>query len=66
MAESVKFKYGTTIEGKSPEAGDFVAINKGMSAGDEDANNKFGSLYRGKKILGTTEADKLVTTAKIQ
>lgn len=65
MAESVKFKYGTTIEGKSPEAGDFVAINKGMSAGDEDANNKFGSLYRGKKILGTTEADKLVTTAKI-
>lgn len=65
MAESVKFKYGTTIEGKSPEAGDFVAINKGMSAGDKDANNKFGSLYRGKKILGTTEADKLVTTAKI-
>lgn len=65
MAESVKFKYGTTIEGKSPETGDFVAINKGMSAGDEDANNKFGSLYRGKKILGTTEADKLVTTAKI-
>lgn len=65
MAESVKFKYGTTIEGKTPEAGDFVAINKGMSAGDEDANNKFGSLYRGKKILGTTEADKLVTTAKI-
>lgn len=65
MAESVKFKYGTTIEGKSPEAGDFVAVNKGMGAGDEDANNKFGSLYRGKKILGTTEADKLVTTAKI-
>ena len=65
MAESVKFKYGTTIEGKSPEAGDFVAVNKGMNAGDEDANNKFGSLYRGKKILGTTEADKLVTTAKI-
>jgi hypothetical protein len=65
MAENVKFKYGTTIEGKTPEAGDFVAINKGMSAGDDDANNKFGSLYRGKKILGTTEADKLVTTAKI-
>ena len=65
MAENVKFKYGTTIEGKTPKAGDFVAINKGMSAGDDDANNKFGSLYRGKKILGTTEADKLVTTAKI-
>lgn len=65
MAEIVKFKYGATIEGKTLETGDFVAINKGMSAGDEDPNNKFGSLYRGKKILGTTEADKLVTTSEI-
>ena len=65
MADVLKFKYGTTIDGKSPEAGDFVAINKGMSAEDGDESTKFGSLYRGKKILGTTEADKLVTTSKI-
>lgn len=65
MAEILKFKYGTTIEGKSPEDGDFVAINKGMSADDGDESTKFGSLYRGKKILGTTEADKLVTTENI-
>lgn len=62
MQEKIKFKYGTSIEGKSPESGDFIAINKGMEESVATVNSKFGSIYRGNKIIGTTEADKLVTT----
>lgn len=66
MASSVKFKYGTTIEGKdlsSTENQDaFVAVNKGM---DNVGNPKYGSIYKGDKILGTTEANNLVLTSDI-
>lgn len=65
MADIVKFKYGTSIEGKSVEDGDFVAINKGMSDPSESDNSKYGSMYRGSKIVGTTEANKLFTTEEL-
>lgn len=63
--EKLKFKYGTERTG-SIESGDFVAINKGMAETDTETEaSKFGSLYKGDKILGTTESDKLVVTSKI-
>jgi hypothetical protein len=61
----VVFKYGPSLEGKVVDDNDFVAINKGMA---EDANEdakKFGSIYKGDNILGTTEADKLRITEDI-
>lgn len=61
---SVNFKYGSTIEGKTISENDFVAINKGIGSEDEDLN-KYGSIYKGDKILGTTEADNLVLTSDI-
>lgn len=63
MANSVKFKYGSTTEGKTVSADDFVAINAGFADGG-DAN--YGSIYKGDKILGTTCADHLKTTEKIE
>lgn len=62
----LKFKFGTELT-ESVQKGDFVAINKGIKEENdsESLNSKLGSLYKGNKILGTTEADKLVTTAKI-
>lgn len=66
MAESVKFKYGTSIENKQIKAGDFVAINKGMSTEEENTDSKFGSMYKGSKIVGTTESDKLCLTDDIE
>lgn len=65
MANNVNFKYGSTIEGKTVNDGDFVAINKAMVDGASDADKKYGSIYKGDKILGTTEADKLMTTEDI-
>lgn len=65
MANSVNFKYGSTIEGKTVSDGDFVAINKAMAEGAVDADKKYGSIYKGDKILGTTEASKLMTTEDI-
>lgn len=65
MANNVNFKYGSTIEGKTVNDGDFVAINKAMVDGASDADKKYGSIYKGDKILGTTEADKLMTTDEI-
>lgn len=65
MANNVNFKYGSTLEGKTVNEGDFVAINKAMAAGAADADKKYGSIYKGDKILGTTEADKLMTTEEI-
>lgn len=65
MANNVNFKYGSTIEGKTVNDGDFVAINKAMADGAADTDKKYGSIYKGDKILGTTEADKLMTTDEI-
>lgn len=65
MANSVNFKYGSTTEGKTIEANDFVAINKGLAADAASGAEKFGSIYKGDKILGTTEADNLVLTSDI-
>lgn len=62
MANSVNFKYGATLENKTVAENDFVAVNKGM---DNVGNAKFGSIYKGDKILGTTEADNLVLTSDI-
>lgn len=62
----LKFKFGTELT-KSVQKGDFVAINKGIKEENDSKslNSKLGSLYKGNKILGTTEADKLVTTEEI-
>lgn len=65
MANSVNFKYGSTLEGKTVADGDFVAINKAMAEGAVDSDKMYGSIYKGDKILGTTEADKLMTTEDI-
>lgn len=62
MANNVNFKYGSSLEGKTVNDGDFVAINKAMAVGAADDDKKYGSIYKGDKILGTTEADKLMTT----
>lgn len=62
----LKFKFGTELTGSIQEE-DLVAINKGIKeeSTSETVNSKLGSFYKGKKILGTTEADKLVTTEEI-
>lgn len=61
---SVNFKFGPTIEGKTVSENDFVAVNKGIGSENDDLN-KYGSIYKGDKILGTTEADNLVLTSDI-
>lgn len=61
---SVNFKFGPTIEGKTVSENDFVAVNKGIGSENEDLS-KYGSIYKGDKILGTTEADNLVLTSDI-
>lgn len=65
MANNVNFKFGSTIEDKTVNDGDFIAINKAMADGALDSDKIYGSIYKGDKILGTTEADKLVTTEEI-
>lgn len=59
---SVNFKFGSTIEGKSVETNDLVVINEGLAEG---GNDKFGSVYKGNKMVGTTKADSLYTTEPI-
>ena len=59
---SVIFKFGSTIEGKSVDANDLVVINEGLAQG---GNEKFGSVYKGDKMVGTTKADSLYTTGDI-
>ena len=61
----VIFKYGPSLEGKVVDDNDFVAINKGMAEDANDDAKKFGSIYKGDNILGTTEADKLRITEDI-
>lgn len=65
MANNVNFKYGSTLDGKTVNDGDFIAINKAMAEGAADSDKMYGSIYKGDKILGTTEADKLMTTEDI-
>ena len=65
MANSVNFKYGSTTEGKTIAENDFVAINKGLAEGAVTGAEKYGSIYKGDKILGTTEANNLVLTSDI-
>lgn len=62
MSNSVNFKYGSTTTDKNIQENDFVAINASYAEG---GNEKYGSIYKGSKILGTTEADKLVLTDQI-
>lgn len=62
MSNSVNFKFGSTLDGKVIEANDLIAINEGIAEG---GNSNYGSIYKGDKILGTTEADKLYTTEDI-
>ena len=62
---SVNFKYGYTLEEKTVNEGDFIALNDGFAPGAAESDNKYGSIYKGDKILGTTEADKLYTTEDI-
>ena len=59
------FKFGSSIEGKTVGENDIVAINKGLAEDASEDAKKFGSIYKGKNILGTTEADKLCLTEDI-
>lgn len=65
MANSVKFKFGSSLEGKTITDNDFIAINQGLAEGAAEGAEKYGSIYKGDKILGTTEADKLYTTDEL-
>lgn len=65
MNNSVNFKFGATLEGKTVNDGDFVAINKSLAEGALESDSRYGSIYKGDKILGTTEADKMYTTDEI-
>lgn len=64
MSNSVNFKFGSTIEGKTVESNDLVAVNKGMSTNATE-DKKYGSIYKGDKILGSTKADDLYITEDI-
>lgn len=66
--DNVNFKWGSTIEGKTVEADDLVAINQSLDeAASADASAALlGSFYKGDKILGTTEADKLCLTEDLE
>lgn len=66
----MKFKFGTSLEGKEVQNDDLVAINAGMDEGGESGievteQSDFGAIYKGSKILGTTRADQLKTTRDI-
>lgn len=63
----IKFKYGTTAkENTSITPTDIVMVNDAMlsesTAENYDTNKKFGSVYRGDKIVGTTKAEELCLT----
>ena len=59
---SVNFKFGSTIKDKTIDTNDLVVINEGLAEG---GNDKFGSVYKGDKMVGTTKADSLYTTEPI-
>jgi hypothetical protein len=59
---SVNFKFGSTIKDKTIKDNDLVVINEGLADG---GNVKFGSVYKGDKMVGTTKADSLYTTEDI-
>jgi hypothetical protein len=63
----IKFKYGTTIEGKTVGDSDIVMVNNtmGVSEGIDTNEEKLGSVYRGSKIVGTTKASELCLTEEI-
>lgn len=65
MSNSVKFKYGTTAEGKTFESNDLVTISKGFSNEPTVLDKKSGTIYRGDCIVGTSEANNLVLTSDI-
>ena len=66
--EVVGFKYTSTIEGKTPDEDDLVAVNQsfGLAQATTAVSHKIGSIYKGNAIVGTTEADKLVVVNPIQ
>ena len=59
---SVNFKFGSTIKDKTIDTNDLVVINEGLAEG---GNDKFGAVYKGNKMVGTTKADSLYTTGDI-
>lgn len=61
----VNFKYGSTIEGKAIAENDLIVINESITADPKEGSEKYGSVYRGNKIVGTTKADSLYTTEPI-
>ena len=65
MSNSVKFKYGTTAEGKTFEANELVTISKGFSNEPTALDKKSGTIYKGDCVVGTSEANHLVLTSDI-
>lgn len=67
MNNPVNFKFGSTVEGKAENItdNDLVIINEGFGEDAEAGSEKFGSVYKGTKIVGTTKADSLYTTEAI-
>lgn len=61
----VNFKYGSTIEGKAIADNDLIVINESITDDPKEGSEKYGSVYRGNKIVGTTKADSLYTTGDI-
>jgi hypothetical protein len=62
----IKFKTGTTVQGKEVNVGDIIMVNNTMgSANSDSADDKLGSVYRGSKIVGTTKANELCLTSDI-
>lgn len=66
----VNFKFGSKLPAEPQEGvqdsianNDLVAINEGYDL--ENGNSKYGSIYRGRKMVGTTKADSLYTTSSI-
>lgn len=59
----IKFKHGTTIEGKTINDGDIVMVNNTMGSSNTNVETDgFGSVYKGTKIVGTTKANELRLT----
>lgn len=63
MSNSVNFKFGSTLTDKTVAENDLVVINEGIAEGGD---KRYGSIYKGDKIVGTTEAENLYTTEDIQ
>lgn len=67
MSNPVNFKFGSTLEGKADNItdNDLVMINEAFAEEPETGSEKYGSVYKGNKIVGTTKADSLYTTEAI-